>query len=73
MDMKYIYMPLHMAELQINGTRCNISRMFSSDQVGCTSIRKVVQLLENKGLFIEVLINVAFVLCSTGKGLQQTI
>ena len=73
MDMKYIYMPLHMAELQINETGCNISRMFSSDQVGCTSISQVVQLLENKGLFIEVLTNVAFVLCSTGKGLQQTI
>ena len=29
-------------------TRCETSRMFSSDQVGCTSISRAVQLLENK-------------------------
>ena len=60
MGMKYIYMssdmPLHMAEWQIKR-----NEVFSSDQVGCTSISQVVQLLGNKGLFIEVLINAAFV------------
>ena len=63
MGMKYIHvsshMPVHMAELQIK--RCNTSRMFFSDQVGCISISQVVQLLENKGLFIEFLINATFV------------
>ena len=43
------------------GKRCNTSKIFSSDQVGCSSISQVVQLLENKGLFIEVLVNAAFV------------
>ena len=40
---------------------CNTARMFSSDQVGCTWISQVVQLLKNKRLFVEVLINAAFV------------
>ena len=44
-----------------SGTRCNTSRIFSSDHVGCTSISQAVQLLENKELFIEVIINAAFV------------
>ena len=44
-----------------NGTMCNTSRMFSFDQVGCTSISRVVQLLEDKWLFVKILTNAVFV------------
>ena len=44
-----------------SGTMCKTSKMVSFDQVGCTSIGQVVQLLENKGLFVEVFISAGFV------------
>ena len=55
------HIPLHMAELEIKRNEVNTSRMFYSDQVGCTSISQAVQLLENNELFAEVLINAAYV------------
>ena len=64
MGITYIYMSshilLHVAELQIKRNKVQHFKNLSSDRVGCTSIRQAVQLLETKGLFIEVIINAAF-------------
>ena len=66
MGMKYIYMsshmPLHMAELQIKQNEVQHFKNVFFWQSGMhKSISQAVQLMENKGLFIEVLINAAFV------------